>query len=494
MLQAREASVLRKCSDTRILRQIHARLFTCYTSSDRVSLLYRLLSGYIVAGHTFYAQKVLCHLRTPKLLSINSMLYHFSGTKNLEKAAFPLYKILLARIRPRPNSHTLAFVLKACSEDLAFIEGEQVHAQSFRSGLSSNVFLQTALMNLYAKCGVTGSAHKVFDEITERNVVAWSTLISGYVGNGMVNEALGLFREMQLAGILPDEITMVSVISACAASGELDTGRWVHAYIDMCGIKGDIELSTALVNMYAKCGSIERAIEVFDTMPVKDTKAWSTIITGLAIHGLAEEALLAFSKMDEAKVRPNCVTFVGVLSACAHAGLVKEGKKHWSRIPEFGIEPSMELYGCMVDILCRGNLVEEAFNFVESMPIDPNPVILRTLLRSCKETRNVERGEAIAEQLLVLEPWNAGNYLLLCNLYASVMQWDKLRSVRQRMKENKIDVEVPGCSSIEVGGHVHEFLMGDWSHPESCAIRETLKEINENVELNCEQDLCSEEV
>ncbi|GAB4843848.1 hypothetical protein Ancab_013810 [Ancistrocladus abbreviatus] len=307
-------------------------------------------------------------------------------------------------------------------------------------------------------------------------------MISGCARNGLVNEAFGLFREMQKVGVVPDGVTMVSVISACAISGALDIGRWVHAYISKLGIRADIELSTALVNMYAKCGAIEEAKEVFESMPIKDTKAWSSMIVGLAVHGLAEEAFKTFSKMQEAKVRLNHVTFLGILSACAHSGLVSEGRKYWSLMTKCGIEPSMELYGCMVDLLCRGNLIEEAFVFIEAMPATPNPVIWRTLLLGCKKSgKLLGKGDTVAEQLLELEPFNAGNYILLFNLYASESRWEKVRDVRKRMKENSIDVVVPGCSLIEVEGFVHEFVMGDWSHPEARAIRQALQEINQEV-------------
>ncbi|KAF9616713.1 hypothetical protein IFM89_031989 [Coptis chinensis] len=194
-------------------------------------------------------------------------------------------------------------------------------------------------------------------------------MISGYARIGLVNEALGLFREMQKVGIRPDEVTMVSVITACATSGALDLGKWVHAFIDKHVIKVDLELTTALINMYARCGCIERSKKLFDEMPVKDTKAWSSMIVGLAIHGLAEDALDVFAKMQKDNVRPNQVTFIGVLSACAHRGLVSEGRSYWSIMIEFGIEPLMEHYGCMVDLLCRAGLVEEAYGFVETMHI-----------------------------------------------------------------------------------------------------------------------------
>ncbi|GMH20149.1 hypothetical protein Nepgr_021990 [Nepenthes gracilis] len=411
------------------------------------------------------------------------MIKGSSDAQNPSKVPFYLYKFLFARTHPKPNSYTIAFVLKACSIASAFEEGRQVHSHALISGLLfSSPFVQTALLNFYGKCGEIGFAQQVFNEMSERNLVSWSTMVSGYVRNGLVNEAFCLFGEMQKLDIVPDEVTMVSLVSACAMSGALDIGGWVHAYVSKLGIRADIELGTALVNMYAKCGSIEKAKEVFDAMPVKDTKAWSSMIVGLAIHGLAGEALKAFSKMQETKVRPNHVTFLGVLSACAHGGLVSEGQKHWSAMLECGIEPSMELYGCMVNLFCRANLIEEAHKFTENMPIIPNPIIWRTLLMGCKRSKTLMgKAETFVERLLELEPLNDGNYILVCNLYASQSRWEKVKEVRKKMKERNIDVIMPGKSSIEIDGFVYEFVMGDWSHPEARAIREAVREMCEKV-------------
>lgn len=408
------------------------------------------------------------------------MIRGCSLIENPSREPVYLFRRLVKTGYPSPNSFTFAFVLKACSIVTAFEEGRQVHTRVLRSGFGSSPFVQTALVNFYAKCEQIELAKMTFDEIPERNSVAWSTMISGYAKVGLFNEAFGLFREMQQAGVEPDEVTLVSMISACAGAGALDIGRWLHAYMEKQMIDTDLELSTALVNMYARCGCIERAKEVFHEMPVKDTKVWSTMIVGLAVHGLSEDALEAFARMEEAKVKPNRVTFLGVLSACAHGGLVSEGWRYWSSMLESGIEPSMEHYGCMVDLLCRAGLVHEACNLVEDMAVPPDPVIWRTLLVGCKKTKMLDRGESVAKQLLELEPRNAENYILLSNFYASVSQWEKKSQVRKKMKEKGIKT-VPGCSSIEVDGFVHEFAMGDWSHPETEELTIILRDISERV-------------
>ncbi|XP_015581140.3 pentatricopeptide repeat-containing protein At2g02980, chloroplastic [Ricinus communis] len=386
---------------------------------------------------------------------------------------------MVTRGFPRANTFTMAFVLKACASIMAFEEGRQIHARILRSGFSLNPYVQSSLVSLYGKCEEIRLAKQVFDEITERNLVCWSAMISGYARVGMVNEALSMFREMQEVGIEPDEVSLVGVISACAMAGALDIGRWIHAYIKKRMIHIDLELNTALVNMYAKCGCIEKAKEIFDYMPVKDSKAWSSMIVGLAIHGLAEDALEMFSRMEEAKAKPNHVTFIGILSACAHGGLVSEGKRYWSNMIELGIEPSMEHYGCMVDLLCRGGLVDEAYNFAQTIP-SPNPVIWRTLLVGYKKNQNFQQAETVSEKLFELEPLNAENYVILANVYASVSQWEKMSILRKKMKEKSIKA-VPGCTSIEVDGFVHEFVMGDWSHPEAEEIKRALNDISMRI-------------
>ncbi|CAN4118575.1 unnamed protein product [Withania somnifera] len=259
----------------------------------------------------------------------------------------------------------------------------------------------------------------------------------------MVNECFSLFREMQKRGVFADKVTMVSVISACAASGALDLGRWLHA--------------TALVNMYANCRFIEKAIEIFEAISFKDAKAWSSMIVGLAVNAFAEYALVTFSRMNKAKLEPNHVTLVGVLMACAHSGLVSEGKRYWESMIQSGIELSLEHYGCMVDLLCHSNLIDEAHSFVESMPLAPCPAILRTLLVGCKKNNILDKGEILGQHLIELEPCNVENYILLSSPYASVL------------------------SSIGVDGFMHEFVVGVWSHPEAEEIKEVLRDIFQRV-------------
>ncbi|KAK9148057.1 hypothetical protein Scep_006814 [Stephania cephalantha] len=416
-------SLLQKCPNMRLLRQIHSRLLISPLPIPSKSFALSKIVGFCALspyGDIDHARAVFDRMPYPNIFSCNSLIRGYAQFKCPSKEPIFMYKRLIEQGHPNPNSFTMAFVLKACSVLSTFYEGRQIHSHVVRSG------------------------------------------------------------EMQKAGVAPDEVTMVSVVTACAASGALELGKWVHAFMEKHVMDIDLELNTALVNMYAKCGSIERARKIFDEMPERDAKAWSSMIVGLAIHGLAEEALETFDRMLAAYVRPNQVTFLGVLSACAHGGLVVDGRRHWSMMLEVGIEPSMEHYGCVVDLLCRAGLIDDAYSFVEAMPILPNAVIWRTLLVGCRKKGVLDRGEIAAEKLLELEPLNAENYLLISNLYASNSIWKKVMEIRKKMKENGMRA-IPGCSSIEIDGFVHDFVVGDRSHLEINDIREILREMSNRV-------------
>ncbi|KAK8950060.1 Pentatricopeptide repeat-containing protein [Platanthera guangdongensis] len=481
------ASLIEKCTDMKTLRQIHVRVLRNPTlcSSTYTFSLSKILSFCALSpqGDIRYARRVFDAIPQPNVFSWNSMIRGFSQVQNQSREPIALYKNMLFSGFANPNSFTITFVLKACSKISALREGQQIQSHAYKYGLDSSPFVQTGLLNLYAKCEEISSARVIFGDISDKNLIVWSAMISGYSRIGMVNEALGLFREMQEAGILPDEVTMVSVISACAKAGALDLGRWVHSFVDRKGIRTDLVLSTALIDMYAKCGLIGRAKELFDEMLERDTMAWSTMIVGFATHGLVDDALKLFSWMLASKVKPNHVTFLGALLACAHSGLVGDGQRFWLAMHDLGIQPLMEHYGCMVDLLCRAGLFEEAYSFVSRMPFPPNPIIWRTLLIGCKKNEFQGKEELIADHLLQLEPLNAENYVLLSNIYALRSQWDKVSSMRKKMKENGIKV-FPGCSSIEIDGFVHDFVVGDESHTEIRQIRVVLKGISERVRVS----------
>ncbi|MFS7977491.1 putative tetratricopeptide-like helical domain superfamily, DYW domain-containing protein [Helianthus anomalus] len=469
----------------RVLHQIHSHILTRPLPFSTLSFsLSKIISFCALSplGNLQYALKLLFQTPNPNIFSYNSLIKAFSQSHiPPTPQSFSIFKTLISRGHPNPNTYTLSFVLKSCSMLPALLEGSQVHSRVIRSGFSTNSFLQCSLVNFYAKCEEIECARKVFDEMPERSLVAWSVMIDGYAKVGLFSEALEVFGDMQKAGVDPDEVVMATVVSACGGLGALDVGRWVHAYVKKRKIAIDTKLSTALINMYVKCGCVEKAKEVFDEMVIKDSRAWSSMIVGFAVHGLAEDALSTFASMEESKVKPNHVAYLGVLQACAHGQLVNEGQRHWASLLESGTQPSIEHYSCMVDLFCRANLLQEAYTFIKKMPIDPDPVIWRTFLVACKKNKNMELGELVGQRLLELEPCNPDNYALLSSFYAACLQWSKMGHLRKQMRDNGLKT-VPGCSSIEVDGAVHEFVLGDWSHPESKEIKEVLSDILRRVE------------
>ncbi|XP_042500030.1 pentatricopeptide repeat-containing protein At3g62890-like [Macadamia integrifolia] len=334
-----------------------------------------------------------------------------------------------------------------------------------------------SILSGYSKVGQCEAARRLFDEMPQRNVVSWNVVITCYVHNRLFTEALELFRMMQLSDIKPNEVTVVAVLPACAHLGALDNGQWIHAYICRLQIKMDIYVNTALIDMYGKCGGLEDAQRVFDEANKKDTFLCSTMIEVMAMHGKAEEAFRVFTYMTSTGIKPSDVTFVGLLKACSHAGLVDFGRKYFEMMTaEFGLTPKMEHFGCMVDLLGRAGFLEEAHELVKSMPMEPHPVVWATLLSSCRIHGKVKLAEQVALRLIELVPQSGETYVLLSNIYSQAGRWNEAANLRKMMKEKGV-IKKPGCSSIEVNNDVYEFFAGDRDHPHCKEIYEMLEQM-----------------
>lgn len=294
-------------------------------------------------------------------------------------------------------------------------------------------------------------------------------------------EVLFLFNEMQMSLIRPNEITLVGLIGACADLGALTQGLWAHAYLQKHGLELNCFVGTSLIDVYSKCGCINLAAQVFDSLPKRDTKCYNSMIRGLAIHGLARPAIELFNNMGREGVSVDDVTFVVTMCACAHAGLVDEGRRCFDSIKEvYGIEPKIEHYGCLVDLLGRAGWLDEAHEVVLKMPMMPNSVLWRSLLGASRIHGNKELGELALGHLIELEPESGGNYVLLSNIYANMSHWEDVRSVRKVMKDKGIN-KIPGHSLIEMDGEIHEFIIGDRAHPKSREIYAMLDEMGRKL-------------
>ncbi|XP_022893924.1 pentatricopeptide repeat-containing protein At3g62890-like isoform X2 [Olea europaea var. sylvestris] len=400
----------------------------------------------------------------------DSLIHCYLRTNNVNVAR------ILFNNYPFPSPPTLVWnlVIRAYSK----LQGDAYKV--FDEMPEVDVFSWTSLLGAYVNGGEMGVASKFFEEMPVKNDVSWAVMISGCVGCGRYAEALRYFGELgkNEHNVKTNEAIVVCALSACAHLGALDRGSWIHGYIDKNGISETSNIRTALIDMYAKCGRIDCAYRVFDRISKPDVHNYTSMISGLSIHGLGEDAIRVFNQMLVDKIKPNEVTILGVLNGCSHSGMVQQGLLIFYNMENsWGIVPKIEHYGCFVDLLGRARYLAKAFGVVKSMSIDPDVVVWRALLSACRVHRNTYLGERIVNHIGQLDSQSQrGAEILLSNLYASLGKWDSVSIVRHEMSKQKNQSDI-GCSWIEVNGSIHEFRVADHLHPQIIEIREKLSEI-----------------
>eukprot|EP01018_Ginkgo_biloba_P002768 Gb_08745 [translate_table: standard] len=432
-----------------------------------------IVAGYAQSGRVDEALKLFQEMPERDVISWTAMIAGYIQNGQGVEGLKLLKKMQLAGVKS--DLKTFVSVLPACADLAAMEPGTEIHADIIRSGFQSDVFVESALVDMYAKCGSVEKARYVFDKMRRRNIVSWTAMIAGYAQNGHGEEALKLFQQMQLAGVKPNPKAFASVLPACANLVALEQGKEIHEDIIRSGFQSDVFVESALVDMYAKCGNIVKAHNLFDKMDRRNVVSWNTMIAGYAMHGCGKEALELFEQMQNSGIKPNHVTFLCVLSACCHAGLVDEGWQYFECMSQYyHISPALEHYVCIVDLLGRAGRLEEAQDFINKMPIKPDATVWRCMLGACRIHNNIELGERVAELHFELDPKHAAPYVLLSNIYAATGRWDDTEIVRRMMKHRRIK-KIPGCSWIEVNKQVHAFVVGDRSHPQMQKIYEKLK-------------------
>ncbi|KAL8150811.1 hypothetical protein V2J09_020619 [Rumex salicifolius] len=330
----------------------------------------------------------------------------------------------------------------------------------------------------FMKSGHVDFARKVFVKLPERDVVSWNSLIGGYVMNGQFSEALRLSKEMISSHIDPDEFTFSSLAAACAQLGALHQAEWLHGLMNRRNLPSNEILQAALVDMYAKCGRIELSKEIFQSINKPCLSAWNAMINGLALHGLALEAISVFSEMEQNNIIPDALTFVGVLKACSHSGLIEQGQQHFDIMTiKYHIKPQLEHYGAMVDLLARAGCLEEAYSTIRGMPMKPDDVIWRALLSACRTHKNTAVAEIAVSNITSLK---GGDYVLLSNTYCHSNKWNSAASVRNTMRRDGVRKD-EGKSWVEMDGIVYNFKSGDRSHPETGAIYKILEGLSKRA-------------
>ncbi|KAK4564917.1 hypothetical protein RGQ29_006817 [Quercus rubra] len=399
-------------------------------------------------GELSCARKVFDEITERDLVSWNSMI---SGYSKMAYAgdAVGLFQEMRG-LGFEPDEMTLVSVLGACGDLVDLSLGRWVEGFVVENKMELNSYVGSALIDMYGKCGDLVAARRVFDSMAKNDVVTWNAMITGYAQNGMSDESIMLFNGMKEAGVDPDKITLIGVLSSCASIGALDIGKWVDTYASERGLHHDIYVGTALIDMYAKCGNLDNALRVFEDMPQKNEVSWNAMISALALHGQAQAALSLFKRMtnDGGAARPNDITFVAVLSACVHAGLVDEGCSFFDMMSSsFGLVPKIEHYSCMVDLLARAGRLYEAWDFIEKMPEKPDEVALGALLGACHKRRNVDISQQVVQLLLELEPLNSGNYVISSKIFANLKRWDDSARMRVLMRQRGV-MKTPGCSVL----------------------------------------------
>ncbi|XP_061346479.1 pentatricopeptide repeat-containing protein At4g21065-like [Gastrolobium bilobum] len=477
------------------LKQAHALLIKTNASLSNLPLTRVALVCALTPSFS-YAHQILHRSEIPEIVTWNTCLKIFAESDSPQHAIFLFRR--LRQMGTLPDHFTCSFVLKACTHSLDIVNGRIVHGYVEKLGFQSNLILQNMVIHLYAMCGEMGDARLLFDKMTQRDVVtwnimisqlikvgdvggayelfslmpqrnvrSWTSMISGFVQCGKSEEAVDLFLEMEREGLNPNVVTVVAVLAACADLGDLEFGRNVHWLAIQNGFRGNVHVCNTLIDMYVKCGCMEEGYKVFDAMRERSVVSWSIMIAGFAVHGKGEKALELYGEMIRSGIKPNHVTFTGLLHACSHMGLVDKGREFFTIMTQdYGIEPKIEHYGCLIDLFSRAGLLKEAHEVILNMPMSPNGVIWGALLGGCRLHKNTELAEEAMRHISKLDPLNDGYYVVLSNIYAEAGKWEEVAKIRILMKNRGVK-KTPGFSRITIDGVVHEFVAGDETHPQA---------------------------
>ncbi|CAI0475992.1 unnamed protein product [Linum tenue] len=530
-------AVLQLCGELKSLqdgKEVHS-VISCNDVQINGILGTRLVFMYVSCGELSQGRLVFDQVVNEKVFLWNLMINEYAKVEDFAECVYLFQKMLNAGIAA--DSYTFSCILKCFAASGSVKNGEWLHGYLLKLDLAAcSCSVVNSLLSFYAKVGRVESARKLFDELPQRDVVSWNSMISGYVANGGSEEGLEVFKlmvssgvEIDLAsasrvfektsersvvswtsmiqaysrsGLLHDairlfhEMTMVSgkwepdgrtiscILPACASLSALNMGRQIHCHVLRNGhhLSDDRHITNALVDMYIKCGALVLARSLFDTMiPSKDLVSWTVMIAGYGMHGFGKEAIRAFEEMRRDGIKPDGVSFISVLYACSHSGLVNEGWRFFNIMQkECKIEPSLEHYACMVDLLSRSGKLQMAYEFIKGMPIKPDATIWGALLCGCRIHHDVKLAERVAEHVFELEPENARYYVLLANIYAEAEKWEEVKELRVKIGRRGLKKH-PGCSWIEVKGKVHVFVAKDGSHPEVRKIEALLRKVREGM-------------
>ncbi|KAF5743852.1 putative pentatricopeptide repeat-containing protein [Tripterygium wilfordii] len=423
-----------------------------------------LINMYCKCGCTVEACSVFCNMENRDVVSWSTLIAGYA-CNCLHRESFELY-LEMNRIGMSTNAMIAASILPGLAKLKLFKQGKEMHSYILKQGFEDDVVVGSALIDMYAHLGSVREAEHIFNIMSNKDISIWNSMIVGYSLNGDISLAFGIFQRLWESDLRPNFITLVSMIPMCAMMGTPRQGKEIHGYAIRNGFTAVVSVGNSLIDMYCKCGFLELGLNVLSQMMEKNIVTYNTIIAAHGTQGQAEMAFSYLEQMQEARIRPSKVTFVVLLSACSHAGLVEKG---WllfnSMIDDYNILPEMEHYACIVDLLARGGHLEDAFKFIRQMPLEPDINVLGSLLGACRVHNRFDIAQFIGKEIQQKNTKDSGHYVLLSNIYASTKKWTDASTTRAAIKERSL-TKKPGSSWIELGSHVHKFYATDFMHPE----------------------------
>ncbi|XP_006341456.1 pentatricopeptide repeat-containing protein At5g61800 [Solanum tuberosum] len=508
-----------QCKTISQIHQVHAQsitngfLFSFSSTFILTQILHSftsILSSLPTQPTTRYPSTIFNLIHNPSTFCYNTIIRAHTLLSSPNTSFF--YFIKMRRNSVPPDSHTFPFVLKACGLLNSPFLGRTLHSQALKFGFLVDVFVCNNLVRVYTvsgsisdarrvfdescdrdvvsynliidgyvKAGEIGEAREVFDEMPVRDAVSWGTLMAGYAKMNQCKDAIELFDQMVTLNVKFDNVTLVSALSACAQLGELQKGKTIHDYIKRKGIAIDSYLCTGLVDLYAKCGCIDIARELFEMSKDKKVFSWNAMLVGLAMHGHGQLLFDYFSRMVETGVEPDGVTFLALLVGCNHGGLIHEARRFFGEMEGvYGVPRELKHYGCMADLLARAGLIKEAMEMIETMPMAGDVFVWGGLLGGCRTHGHVELAVKAAENVMEVKPEDGGVYSILANVFADAGRWDDLVDIRRKRDRVKIKKSA-GCSLIQLNGVAHEFISWDDLHPQNDEIYSILNCLQLNL-------------
>ncbi|KAF9606370.1 hypothetical protein IFM89_025038 [Coptis chinensis] len=434
-----------------------------------------LINMYAKFGMLALARSIFDQMMVRDLVSWNSLIAAYE--QNSDPIAALGYFVEMKRNGFQPDILTFVSLASIVAQSGDAENSKSVHCCIIKLDLiRGDIFIGNAVVDMYSKLGNIDYAHRVFDGMDNKDVISWNTLITGYAQNGLASEAMEVYKTMrECEMIVPSQGTLVSILPAYSHVGALRQGMKVHGHTVKIGLLSDIYVGTCLIDVYAKCGRLNDAMMLFKQVPRKSSVPWNAIISGHGIHGQGEKSLSLFGEMEEEGVKPDHVTFVSLLSACSHAGLIDQGQQCFKLMQEkYCIQPGLKHFGCIVDLLGRAGHLDMAYDFIKNMPVRPDASVWGALLGACRIHGNVELGALASEHLFEVDVENVGYYVLLSNIYANVGRWEGVDKVRSLVNNRGLK-KTPGWSSIEVNNRFGVFYTGNRSHPLSEEIYKELK-------------------